>query len=180
LIRPIIKYGHPLLKEQAVSVTRDYLDLDELIADMFETMQDANGIGLAAPQINQSIRLFIIGERETDEPQEGKYEGTVFINPEIINETGILNSKIEGCLSIPGIEVSIVRQTDLRIRYFNESFKEIEEEFNGWKARVIQHEYDHLEGILMTDRINRHRKESLKYFLKKIALEENKNVFQIH
>lgn len=180
MILPILKYGHPLLKERAIPVKNDHPSLDRLIADMFETMQHAGGIGIAAPQINQSIRLFIIGERETDEPKKGKYKGTVFINPEIIQETGILSSKIEGCFSIPGIEVSIVRQTDLRIRYFSESFEEKEEDFAGWKARVIQHEYDHLEGILMTDRINRHRKASIKYFLKEIVLEENKKTYQIH
>lgn len=171
MIRPIVSYGNPVLTQPAKAVEQYDTPLQELIRDMFETMEHSEGVGLAAPQVNESLRLFIMGEAEGSStlPPPEKWPGWVFINPEIVELNGLLKTDIEGCLSIPGIEVSLARPSTLRLRYHDENFEQQERTFTGYIARVIQHEYDHIEGVLMTDRMNSHRQRSLHPFLKKVA-----------
>jgi peptide deformylase len=159
MILPIVAYGSPVLKEKAESIKPDYPELQTLIDNMFETMYSAHGVGLAAPQIGKSIRLFIVDVTpfaEDDASLDGIKK--VFINPEIILEEGTEWKFNEGCLSIPTIREDISRKPNISIRYQDEHFVEHQEEISGLLARVIQHEYDHIEGILFTDRISQLRK----------------------
>jgi len=159
MILPIVAYGSPVLKEKAEEIKPDYPDLQTLIDNMFETMYSAHGVGLAAPQIGKSIRLFIVDVTPFAE-DEAQLDGVkkVFINPEIIFEEGTEWKFNEGCLSIPTIREDISRKPNISIRYQDEHFVEHQEEISGLLARVIQHEYDHIEGILFTDRISQLRK----------------------
>jgi peptide deformylase len=154
MILPIYAYGHPVLKRRASDIDRDYPGLDELIRDMWETMYNARGVGLAAPQIGRSIRLFVVDtEQLSKEDKEETETGIkkVFINAEILDEEGDFWDYEEGCLSIPDIHGDVARQESLRIRYMDGDFHEKEETYTGHNARVIQHEYDHIEGILFTE-----------------------------
>lgn len=181
MILPIIAYGDPVLRKKAVDITKDYPSLSQLIANMFETMENAKGVGLAAPQVGVSIRLFIIDtapyirdDNEEDEEEEKDEEGLknfrkIFINAHIVKEDGEKWKFNEGCLSIPTIREDVERQPELRIRYVDENFTEHEETYSGIKARIIQHEYDHIDGILFTDRINPLRKRLLKRKLSDIS-----------
>ena len=170
MILPIVAYGDPVLKRLAKDITSEYPKLDILIANMFETMYAASGVGLAAPQIGLDIRLFIIDaspfaedEEETEEDRVMlKTFKKVFINAEILEEDGDEWAFNEGCLSIPDVREDVTRPSHLRIRYLDENFQEHEEEFSGMAARVIQHEYDHIEGILFTDHLSPLRKQLLK------------------
>lgn len=151
MIYPIVAYGNPILKKEAEEINEG-TELDDLIKDMFATMDNASGVGLAAPQINQGVRLFVIDSTlMLDEEDEEKGFRKVFINPIILDEYGDDYSFEEGCLSIPDIRAEITRPEKLTIEYFDENWKLHEEEFSGMTARVIQHEYDHLEGILFVD-----------------------------
>ena len=152
MIYPIVAYGSPVLKKKALPINSDYPGLKDLIANMFETMYDSSGVGLAAPQINLSIRLFVIdGEPfSDDEPSLANFK-KVFINAEMLEETGEPWAYEEGCLSIPRIRGDVDRPAIIRIRYQNEQFETFEETFSGIDARVIQHEYDHTEGILFLE-----------------------------
>lgn len=168
IIFPIIAYGDPVLKKKATSVPKDYSDLKELINNMYETMYNASGVGLAAPQIGRSIRLFIAdGEPFEDESVKG-FKKT-FINPEIIREEGEKWSFNEGCLSIPGIREDVERQSELYIAYYDEGFNYHEEKYSGLAARIIQHEYDHIEGVLFVDHISMLRKRLLRKRLSDIS-----------
>lgn len=181
MVLPIIAYGDPVLRKKAVDITKDYPGLSQLIANMFETMENAKGVGLAAPQVGVSIRLFIIDtapyirdDNEEDEEEEKDEEGLknfrkIFINAHIVKEDGEKWKFNEGCLSIPTIREDVERQPELRIRYVDENFTEHEETYSGIKARIIQHEYDHIDGILFTDRINPLRKRLLKRKLSDIS-----------
>lgn len=170
MIYPIIAYGSPVLKKKAVEIDKDYPDLSKLIESMFETMYDSSGVGLAAPQINLSIRLFVVdGAPFEDEDPELKKFKKVFINPVILDESGDRWKFNEGCLSIPGIREDVERRPDVYIRYFDENFKEYTETFTGIAARIIQHEYDHLEGILFTDKLSPLKKQLLKGKLNDIS-----------
>ena len=167
MIRPIIAYGDPVLRKKAVEIDEDYPDLNLLLEDMFETMYNSQGVGLAAPQIGLSIRLFIIDASLFVDDDEEDLEGLkdfkrVIINPIIIEETGTEWKFEEGCLSIPGIREDVSRQPDIIVEYYNENFELIEEKLSGLAARVVQHEYDHIEGILFTDKINPLKKQLLK------------------
>ncbi|MEQ8623957.1 MAG: peptide deformylase [Vicingaceae bacterium] len=155
MILPIVAYGDPVLKKEAEEIEQDYPNLQELIDNMFETMYNAEGVGLAAPQIGKSIRLFIVDASpfEEDEPALKGFKKT-FINPIIVEETGKDWAFNEGCLSIPGIREDVNRQPKVTIEYYDRDFNLIEETFDGLAARVIQHEYDHVDGILFTDHIN--------------------------
>ena len=148
MILPIVGYGASVLKQQAVEITKDYPELPELIENMFTTMYAANGVGLAAPQIDLSIRLFVIDAepfKETYPEAEGFKK--VFINPQILEYKGEIWSDFqEGCLSLPDIHEDVARPSIIRVKYLDETFTEHEEEFSGIRARVFQHEYDHLEG----------------------------------
>ncbi len=155
MILPIIAYGDPVLKREAEEIDADYPFLTELIENMYETMYNAEGVGLAAPQIGKSIRLFMVDASpfEEDDPELKDFKKT-FINPIIIEEKGDKWSFNEGCLSIPGIRADVERQPEITIEYYDEDFNLKEETYSGIAARIIQHEYDHIEGILFTDKIN--------------------------
>jgi peptide deformylase len=167
MIRPIIAYGDPVLRKKAVEIDEDYPDLKLVLEDMFETMYSSQGVGLAAPQIGLSIRLFIVDAAPFVDDDEEDPEGLrdfkrVFINPIIIEETGTPWKFEEGCLSIPGIREDVSRQPDLIVEYYNENFELIEEKLSGLAARVVQHEYDHIEGVLFIDKINPLKKQLIK------------------
>lgn len=160
---PIVAFGDPVLKRKAVDIDEDYPELDKLIKNMFETMYAARGVGLAAPQVGLSIRLFVVDitPYEEDEPELADFI-KVFINPIIIEESGEKWAFSEGCLSIPDIHEDVQRQDTILINYLDENWLEHEEEYSGLAARVIQHEYDHIEGKLFTDRLSPLRKAMLK------------------
>lgn len=174
MIRPIIAYGDPVLRKKAVEIDEDYPDLNLLLEDMFETMYNSQGVGLAAPQIGLSIRIFIVDAAPFVDEDEEDVDGLrdfkrVFINPIIIEETGKEWKFEEGCLSIPSIREDVSRQPDLIVEYYNEKFELIEEKLTGLPARIVQHEYDHIEGVLFTDKINPLKKQLLKGKLNDIA-----------
>ncbi len=167
---PIVAYGDPVLKKVAVDIEESYPNLNVLIENMFETMYHASGVGLAAPQIGLAIRLFVIDAAPfSDDEEHLKDFKKVFINAKIIEETGEKWVFNEGCLSIPDIRENVSRNADLLLSYYDENFKHHEEKFSGMAARVIQHEYDHIEGKLFTDRINQLRKTMLKGKLEAIS-----------
>ena len=161
---PIVAFGSPILRKKCVEISPDYPELEILLENMRETMYEASGVGLAAPQINKSIRLFFIDTTpfSDEEKNETVIVKQVFINPKILKETGeewIFN---EGCLSIPDIREDISRKSSITIEYFDENFKKHIDTYEGIAARVIQHEYDHIEGVLFTDRISLLRKRMIK------------------
>ncbi|PLX25044.1 MAG: peptide deformylase [Salinivirgaceae bacterium] len=163
MIYPVTIIGHPILRKKAEEIDKDYPELEKIIANMFETIYSSDGVGLAAPQINKSIRIIVIdGEPMAEDDPDLTGFKKVFINPKMIEETGEEKLFNEGCLSIPGIREDVNRPSKIKLHYFDEDFVEHEEEFDGTKARIIQHEYDHLEGVLFTDRISPLRKKILK------------------
>lgn len=167
MILPIYAYGQPVLKKKTKEIDPDYPGLEKLIEDMWETMYNANGIGLAAPQVGKSIRLFLVDteqlkneeeEEETDEPKIKK----VFINAAKVDEEGKLWPYEEGCLSIPDITGEVERPEQITLRYFDASFQEHVETFTGINARVIQHEYDHVDGVLFVEHLKPVRKQLIR------------------
>ncbi len=160
MIYPIVAYGDPVLRKKARNIEKNELDVVSLASDMFETMYAAHGVGLACPQIGKSLRMFVVDGAPMDEDMADFKR--VFINPEIIDSEGIPWAFEEGCLSIPGIREEILRDPNLRITYFNEQWEAKEEELSGLRARIVQHEYDHIEGILFTDHISNFKKRILK------------------
>ena len=177
MILPIVAYGDPVLRKKGKEITQDYPKLEELIANMYETMYGAYGVGLAAPQIGIPIRLFIVdtspfAEEDifTEEEQEAlKDFKRTFINARILEEEGDDWAFNEGCLSIPHIREDVFRQPKIKMEYQNENFETHVEEFDGIIARVIQHEYDHIEGILFTDKISSFKKRLIKSKLANIS-----------
>lgn len=169
-ILPIVAYGDPILKKMAEEIEQDDPRIKELIEDMFETMYNASGVGLAAPQVGKSIRLFIIDATPFSE-EHPELDGftKVFINPIILEEEGDEWDFNEGCLSIPGIREDVSRQARALIEYYDENWELQEEWFEGITARVIQHEYDHIEGILFTDRLPALRRRLIKGRLRDIS-----------
>ena len=168
MVYPIIMYGNPVLRKKAKDI-KEGSDILELIQDMFETMNAAHGIGLAAPQIGKSVRLFVVdGTSVEDEPELADFKKT-FVNAEIIDQEGEEWPFEEGCLSIPTIREEIFRKQTLRIRYFDENWNQHEEEYRGMKARIIQHEYDHIEGKLFIDYLTPLKKRMLKGKLSDIS-----------
>lgn len=163
MILPIYALGQPVLKKVAVDIQPDYPDIEQLIANMWETMYNAQGVGLAAPQIGLSIRLFIIDTTEIgkDAPQHSGFK-RAFINAHKVEERGTPWSYEEGCLSIPDIRGDVDRQPELVLRYMDEQFKEHVETFTGINARVIQHEYDHIDGILFTELLKPLKKQLIR------------------
>lgn len=163
MILPIYLYGQPILRKETKEITKDYPNLTELIENMFETMYNADGVGLAAPQVGLDIRLFVIDLEPLaeDDPQFADFK-KVFINPEIVERTGELVKMNEGCLSLPGISESVEREEKIRIQYLDEKFQSHEEEYGGFFSRCIQHEYDHLEATMFIDRISPIRKQLIK------------------
>jgi peptide deformylase len=168
MIYPIVAYGHPVLKKKATEIEKGAIDVQTLAQDMFETMYQAQGIGLAAPQIGKSIRMFVVDGSPLEEEDLQDFK-KVFINPEIIEEYGEDWAFEEGCLSIPGIREDVFRPTHLRIRYFDEAWAEQDEVYDGMRARIIQHEFDHIEGILFTDHLSAFKKRLLKSKLSGIS-----------
>jgi peptide deformylase len=161
MIYPIVVYGDPVLRQRAKDIPKGS-DVTLLINDMFETMHSASGIGLAAPQIGKSVRLFVVdGSSLEDEPGMEDFK-KVFINAQVIEELGTAWDFEEGCLSIPNIREKISRKAKLKIKYFDENWVEHEESFDGMKARIIQHEYDHIEGKLFLDYLTPLKKRLLK------------------
>ncbi|WP_256010998.1 peptide deformylase [Desertivirga xinjiangensis] len=165
---PIVAYGDPVLKKVATEIPKDYPNLQELIANMFDTMYNASGVGLAAPQIGLSVRLFIVDITDRDEPEYQDFK-KVFINPTIIEETGELWDFNEGCLSIPDIREDIKRKENVFLSYYDENLTHHEEMFTGMAARVIQHEYDHIEGKLFTDKLGPLKRAMIKSRLDAIS-----------
>jgi peptide deformylase len=187
MILPIVAYGDAVLKKEAEEITKDYPDLQVLIDNMFETMYAASGVGLAAPQIGKSIRLFVIdgspfAEDEEDDddvdpdPRAVGMDGfkKVFINPIIEEETGEEWGFQEGCLSIPKIREEVYRHEKINVTYFDENFNKHSESFDGYAARIIQHEYDHIEGILFTDHLSPLKRKLLTKRLQNISKGEVK------
>ena len=177
MIYPIVAYGDPVLRKKAQDIAADYPNLSALIDDMFETMYEASGIGLAAPQIGKSIRIFIVDATpfeddedlsEADRTLLGQFK-KVFINAEIVEERGEEWVFNEGCLSIPDIREDVFRKDEITIKYLDADFKEHEEVFSGIAARIIQHEYDHIEGILFTDHLSALKKRMIKGKLTQIS-----------
>jgi peptide deformylase len=167
MILPIVAYGDPVLKKVGKEIEKDFPKLNELIANMFETMYNAKGVGLAAPQVGKSIRLFVVDatpfseDAETEEEAALKNFKKVFINAKITLEEGEAWKFNEGCLSIPKIREDILRKPKIHISYLDENFVQHKETHEGIAARIIQHEYDHIEGKLFTDRINPIRRRLL-------------------
>lgn len=172
MILPIVAFGDAVLKKECTAIDKNYPKLDELIANMFETMDKASGVGLAAPQIALPIRLFIIDSAimlEDDDETEEIGVKEVFINAEIIEESGEEWAFEEGCLSIPEVRENVFRKSNIKIKYFDAQWKEQIKGFDGLTARVIQHEYDHIEGILFTDHLKPLKKKLLKKKLNRIS-----------
>ena len=177
MVLPIIAYGDPILRKVGENITKDYPDLDTLLANMQDTMKNARGVGLAAPQIGKAIRLFLVDTSpfaEDDELDEEEREflksfNKIFINAKILKEEGDDWIFSEGCLSIPNINEDVSRAETITIEYHDENFKKHTETVSGLAARVIQHEYDHIEGILFTDKLSSLKKRLLKKKLENIS-----------
>ena len=173
MIFPIYAFGHPVLKKKAIDVELNTNILTPIITDMYETMYHCKGVGLAAPQVGLSIRLFVIDSsklNDDDERKDKSEEGIkeVFINAEMIEERGEIISLEEGCLSIPNIYGHVDREKTIKIRYYNAKLELQEKEFTGFTARVIQHEYDHIEGILFVEKLKPLKKQMIKRKLEDI------------
>ena len=170
MILPVIAYGDPVLRKVAKEIAKDHLKLDEIIANMWETQYNASGVGIAAPQVGLSIRLFVIdaspfsddddlSEEEQDFLKNFK---RVFINPTILEESGDEWAFNEGCLSIPDVREDVFRQEQIVVEYVDENWKKQKETLTGLAARVVQHEYDHIEGVLFTDKLSTLKKRLIK------------------
>ena len=170
MILPIVAYGDPVLRKKGTDISAEYPRLKELIDNMYETMYNAYGVGLAAPQIGKDIRLFIVDTEPFSENEEYTKEERdflktfkrIFINAHIRKEEGNEWPFNEGCLSIPGIHEDVTRHDTIHMEYVDENFNEFKETFTGLAARVIQHEYDHIDGVLFTDKISPLKKRLLR------------------
>jgi len=177
MILPIVAYGDPVLRKLGKSIDKEYPALESLLENMFETMYGAKGIGLAAPQIGLPIRIFIVDatpfkDDEELELEERNFLSTfkqVFINPQIIDETGDEWVFNEGCLSIPDVREDVFRNETVKIEFLDEKFEKHTKEFSGIAARIIQHEYDHIQGILFTDKLSSLKKRLIKGKLANIS-----------
>ena len=171
MILPIVAYGSNVLRSQCKEIDSSYSNLDQLIENMFETMYAASGVGLAAPQINKSIRLFIVDTSpfKDDDSPDHEVCKKIFINPKITSVTGESWSFSEGCLSIPEVREDVKRLSEITIEYYDKDFNKHTETYDGLNARVILHEYDHIEGILFVDKISPLRKRMIKGKLKDIS-----------
>ncbi|HBY67415.1 MAG: peptide deformylase [Flavobacteriaceae bacterium] len=177
MILPIVAYGDPVLRKEAKEIDADYPKLDELIENMYETMYAARGVGLAAPQIGLPIRIFLVDaspfadDEDLTEEERKQLEGfkKTFINARILEESGDEWAFNEGCLSIPEVREDVFRQPEIVIEYEDENFKTHKETLSGIAARIVQHEYDHIEGILFTDKLSPLKKRLIKSKLSKIS-----------
>lgn len=170
MLLPIYVYGHPILRKISEDIPADYPDLEKLVQDMRHTMEEADGVGLAAPQIGKNIRVFVVdgGPFADDDPACADFQKT-FINAHILERSGKEINRNEGCLSIPGIHEDVKRKERIRIAYRDVDGTDHEEEFDGIKAWIIQHEYDHLDGILFTDHLSDLKKRLLRNKLNHIS-----------
>ena len=167
---PVYLYGHPVLRETTQPLTGDYPELKQLVADMFETMYAAEGVGLAAPQIGRAIRLVVIDADPVSETfPECAGRKFILVNPEFEVLDGETVSRAEGCLSVPGLSEDVKRVEHIRLRWLDEDFQPHEEEISGFLARIVQHELDHLEGTIYTDRISPLRKQFIRNKLRNLA-----------
>jgi peptide deformylase len=177
MILPVIAYGDPVLRKVGVEIDKEYPQLEQLIANMKDTMYNASGVGIAAPQIGKAIRLFIVDtspfaddeDLSDDERKELNDFNHVFINPKIIEEKGDEWAFNEGCLSIPDVREDVFRQEEVSFEYLDENFEKHFKTINGLTARVFQHEYDHIEGILFTDKLSTLKKRLIKKKLENIT-----------
>lgn len=177
MILPIVAYGDPVLRKMSIDIDKNFPNLQQLLTDMQETMINAQGVGLAAPQIGKAIRLFIVDTSPfgNDEELDAKERDfltnfkKVFINAQILNEDGDEWAFNEGCLSIPDIREDVFRPERVTIEYFDENFNKHTDVLDGLAARVVQHEYDHIEGILFTDKISSLKKRLIKKRLENIS-----------
>jgi len=177
MIYPIVAYGAPVLRKKCKEISEDYPKFEDVLNNMFETMYNAKGVGLAAPQVGLPIRLFLVDatpfaeDEELDEAEQKSLEGfkKVFINAKILEETGEEWAFNEGCLSIPDVREDVFRNGDIKIEYYDENFKKHTDSYTGIVARIIQHEYDHIEGILFTDKLSPLKKRLIKGKLSNIS-----------
>ena len=169
MVRPIYLYGHPILRKKSEPISADYPDLKQLIADMFEMMYESEGVGLAAPQIGLNICLIVIdADPASEHNPECKDRKLVLINPELTILEGPVETRDEGCLSVPGLSEPVPRVEHILLKWHDEDFNPHEEEMTGFLSRIVQHEYDHLEGIIYVDRINPLRKQFIRKKLSNI------------
>lgn len=167
MIVPIVGYGDPVLRKECADITKDYPDLENVIDNMFDTMENAYGVGLAAPQIGLPVRLFVVDcspfaddeDLSEEEREKLQHFQRVFINAKIVKEEGEEWAFNEGCLSIPGVREDVYRKPVITIEYVDENFEQKSEVLDGYAARVVQHEYDHIEGVLFTDKISSLKKK---------------------
>jgi peptide deformylase len=170
MVYPIVAYGSQVLKKRAAEISPDYPNLKDFIKSMFQTMYASAGVGLAAPQVNFSIRLFVVDGAPFDDEEPDLVDfKKVFINPVMLDESGDKWKFNEGCLSIPGVRDDVDRHSVILIKYFDENFVEHTDTYSGIAARIIQHEYDHIEGILFTDRLSPLKRQLLKGKLNDIS-----------
>ncbi len=177
MILPVVAYGDPVLRKVAKEISKDYPKLNEVIDNMWETQYNASGVGIAAPQVGMSIRLFVIDaspfaedeDLSEDEQSFLKDFKRVFINPVITEETGEEWAFNEGCLSIPNVREDVFRQEQITVEYFDENWNKQNETLTGLAARVVQHEYDHIEGVLFTDKLSTLKKRLIKGKLSNIT-----------
>jgi len=168
MIYPVTVYGDPILRKKTEPITKEFKDLKVFIQNMFDTMYASDGVGLAAPQVGQAVRIFILDSTSTDD-EEPEGIKKAFINPQILEKFGDEWVMNEGCLSLPEIREDVQRPESIRIKYLDEDFNEHEDTYSGFNSRVIQHEYDHLDGILFVDYLNPLRKRILKTKLTAIS-----------
>tara|TARA_B100001057_G_scaffold181501_1_gene182234 strand:- start:340 stop:915 length:576 start_codon:yes stop_codon:yes gene_type:complete len=177
MILPIVAFGDPVLRSKSKEIKEDYDNLDNLINDMWETMYNAKGVGLAAPQIGKSIRVFVVDASPFSEDEELELSERkkiigfkkVFINPTIVRQSSKLCSFTEGCLSIPDVRENVKREDEIEINFFDQNFNQQILKIDGLRARVVQHEYDHIEGILFTDKISSFKRKIINNKLKNIS-----------
>jgi peptide deformylase len=168
MIYPVTVFGDPVLRKKAEPITKDFQDLKGFIQNMFDTMYNSDGVGLAAPQVGQAVRIFVI-DSDIDDEDEVPGIKKAFINPEIVEKSGDEWLMNEGCLSLPEIREDVLRPETVKIKYVDEEFNEHIETYSGFTSRVIQHEYDHLEGVMFVDYLNPLRKRILKSKLSAIS-----------
>lgn len=177
MILPIVAYGDPVLRKKTVDIPQDYPALNELIQNMYDTMYQAHGVGLAAPQVGLPIRLFVVDaepfaiDEELPEEEQKFLEGfkQTFINAKILEETGDEWAFNEGCLSIPDVREDVFRKEKITISFYDENFVQQTKTFEGIAARIIQHEYDHIEGVLFTDKLSPLKRRLIKSKLSNIS-----------
>ena len=187
MILPIVAYGDPVLKKKAKDITKDYPKFDSLLENMFETMYNAHGVGLAAPQIGLPIRMFLVDttpfsdDEDLSKDEQKALNGfkRVFINAKIIKEEGDEWVFNEGCLSIPDVREDVFRKPKITVAYLDENFKAQKASFDGLIARVIQHEYDHIEGVLFTDKLSTLKKRLIKKKLENISKGKTKAEYRM-